>query len=72
MVDDDGKEFSSVIVPLSLIQKLSEGLLQLIDEWHEQRGIEDLNLEKCVVAMMAAVDAAAETLHSYPDGATLQ
>ena len=46
MVDDDGKEFSSVIVPLSLIQKLSEGLLQLIDEWHEQRGIEDLNLEK--------------------------
>ena len=72
MDDDYGKEHCGVVVPVSLIIALTDSLLTQIDKWHEDRGIEDLNLEKCVVAMMAAVDAAAETLHSYPDGATLQ
>ena len=30
------------------------------------------NTGQCIVAMIAAVDAAAETLHTYPDGTTIQ
>ena len=72
MGDDDGEEYGSVVVPLSLIMKLSGGLLELLDQWHEERKIEDLDVAQCVVAMMAAVDAATEALHGYPDKATLQ
>jgi hypothetical protein len=72
MGNDDGAELGGVVVPLSLIQLLSEGMLELIDRWHEERKIKDLDITQCVVAMMAAVDAAAEALHGYPDGETLQ
>lgn len=72
MDNDNGKDEEGVIVPLSLIVALSERLLETIDEWHEERGIHCLNTGQCIVAMIAAVDAAAETLHTYPDGTTIQ
>jgi hypothetical protein len=72
MDDDDGENIQSVVVPLSLITILTESLLDVIDQWHEERGMHDLNTVQCIVAMMAAVDAASETLHSYPDGVTIQ
>lgn len=69
---NDGEECGSVTVPVSLIAMLTETLLDTIDHWHEERGIRDLNLSQCIVAMMAATDAAAEALIEYPDGATIQ
>ena len=72
MDDDYGKEHCGVVVPVSLIIALTDSLLTQIDKWHEDRGIEDLNIQKCVVAMMAAVDAAVEAIDGYPDGPTLQ
>lgn len=72
MGDDNGKEHCGVIVPVSLIAALTESLLRQIDQWHEDRGIENLDIQKCVVAMMAAVDAAVEAIDGYPDGHTLQ
>jgi hypothetical protein len=47
-------------------------MLEIIDQWHEERGIHYLNTSQCIVAMIAAVDAAAETLNTYPDGVTIQ
>ena len=72
MEDDNGKDVEGVVVPLSLIKALSENMLTTIDRWHEERGIHCLEMIQCVVAMLAAVDAAAETLNEYPDGFTLQ
>jgi hypothetical protein len=72
MVFDDGEECSSVIVPLSLIMALKDAMLGTIDRWHEDRDIEDLNVSQCIVAMMAAGEAASEEMLQYPDGATIQ
>jgi hypothetical protein len=72
MGDDNGKDGEGVVVPLSLIRMLAESMLETIDEWHEERGIHHLNTGQCVVAMLAAIDAAVETMHSYPDGMTIQ
>jgi hypothetical protein len=74
MAEDLGDEvqFDTVLVPVSLIQRLSFELLHAIDEWHEEREIENLDLCRCMVAMMAAVDATMERLHNYPNGETIQ
>jgi hypothetical protein len=55
-----------------MIRLLAESILDTIDQWHEERGIHCLNTSQCVVAMLAAVDAAAEAIHNYPDGMTMQ
>lgn len=74
MEDDDGNEprSESVLIPLSLIHALSVGLLRALDEWQEERGIEEMDAERCVVAMAAAVNAAMESLTSDNEGMTLQ
>jgi hypothetical protein len=72
MDNDNREDEEGVVVPLSLIVMLSESMLDIIDKWHEERGIHCLNTGQCIVAMIAAVDAAAETLHTYPEGTTLQ
>lgn len=72
MDNDNGEGGEGVVVPLSLIKIISESMLSAIDAWHEQRGIQCLNAEHCVVAMLAALDAVTETLHTYPDEMTLQ
>jgi len=74
MEDDDGDwaGSESVLIPLSLIHALSDGLLRALDEWQEERGIEEMDADRCVVAMAAAVSAAMERLTSANEGMTLQ
>jgi len=68
----EGQKFRSVIVPISLIHALTFEMLHVIDEWHEARGIIELDGNKCFVAMMASVEAAMETLHNESGKATIQ
>ena len=72
MANDNWEDGEGVIVPVSLFRELAENMISTIDKWHENRGIECLNMSQCVVAMIAAVDAVAETMNGFPDGATLQ
>jgi hypothetical protein len=74
MEDDkwNGSECDAVLIPLSLIHALSVGLLRALDEWQEERGIEEMDADRCVVAMAAAVSAAMEMLTSENEGFTIQ
>ena len=74
MEDDDGNEpkLDAVLIPLSLIQALSVGLLRALDEWQEERGIEEIEASRCFVAMAAAVNAALDCLSGETEGVTLQ
>jgi hypothetical protein len=72
MEQDNGEDGKGVIVPLSLIKALSENMIATIDQWHEERNIHCLDMGQCIVAMLAAVDAVAETMSGYPDGFTMQ
>ena len=74
MEDDDGNWAGrdSVLIPLSLIQALSVGLLRALDEWQEERGIEEMEASRCFVAMAAAVNAAMDCLSGENEGMTLQ
>ena len=74
MEDDDGNDSGpdAVLIPLSLIQALSVGLLRALDEWQEERGIDGIHADRCLVAMAAAVSAAMESLTSDNEGVTLQ
>jgi hypothetical protein len=74
MEDDDGDWAGreSVLIPLSLIQALSDGLLRALDEWQEERGIDGIHADRCLVAMAAAVSAAMESLTIMNEGVTLQ
>jgi hypothetical protein len=47
-------------------------MLHVIDQWHEDRGIVQLDGHRCFVAMMASVEAAMETLNNESGKATLQ
>jgi len=47
-------------------------MLHVIDEWHEARGIVELDGNRCFVAMMASVEAAMEALHNESGKATIQ
>jgi hypothetical protein len=70
--DGNGEEFHAVVVPISLIHALTFEMLHVIDEWHEDRGIIELDGDKCFVAMMASVEAAMEALHNESGKATIQ
>jgi hypothetical protein len=74
MEDDNGNEpeLDAVLIPLSLIQALSVGLLRALDEWQEERGIEEIEASRCFVAMAAAVNAAMDCLSGETEGVTLQ
>ena len=74
MEDDDGNWAGrdSVLIPLSLIQALSVGLLRALDEWQEERGIDEIEASRCFVAMAAAVNAAMDCLSAENEGGTLQ
>jgi hypothetical protein len=74
MEDDNGDEsgLDAVLIPLSLIQALSVGLLRALDEWQEERGIEEMEASRCFVAMAAAVNAAMDCLSGETEGVTLQ
>ena len=74
MEDDDGEntEFRSVIVPLSLIHTLTFEMLHVIDQWHEDRKIHDIDDEVCFAAMMAATEAVMEHLDGDGQGPTRQ
>jgi hypothetical protein len=70
--EGDGEEFHAVVVPISLIHALTFEMLHVIDEWHEARGIVELDGNRCFVAMMASVEAAMEALHNESGKATIQ
>ncbi len=74
MEDDNGEdtEFHSVIVPLSLIHALTFEMLHVIDQWHEDRKIHDIDTDVCFAAMMAATEAAMEHMDDDGQGETLQ
>jgi hypothetical protein len=74
MEDDSGEdeEFHAVVVPISLIHALTFEMLHVIDQWHENRGIVELDGNKCFVAMMASVEAAMEVLNNESGKVTLQ
>lgn len=67
MEHDSGEE-RGVVVPVSLVEDIKEGLIDIVDRWHEERGIDDMEMRVCLVAMMAAVDAIAEEMVNFPDG----
>lgn len=67
MEHDSGEE-RGVVVPVSLVEDIKEGLIDIVDRWHERRGIDDMEMRVCLVAMMAAVDAIAEEMVNFPDG----
>jgi hypothetical protein len=74
-MDNDGgedAEFGAVIVPISLIHALTFEMLHVIDEWHEDRGIIEVDRRKCFVAMIASVEAAMETLSNESGTETIQ
>ena len=70
--EGDSEEFHAVVVPISLIHALTFEMLHVIDQWHEDRGIVELDRNKCFVAMMASVEAAMETLNNESGRVTLQ
>jgi hypothetical protein len=70
--EGDSEEFHAVVVPISLIHALTFEMLHVIDQWHEDRGIVQLDGHRCFVAMMASVEAAMETLNNESGKATLQ
>jgi len=74
MEDDDGEDagFHSVIVPISLIHALTFEMLHVIDQWHEDRKIEEIDIHRCFAAMMAATEAALEQLNNDEQPETLQ
>lgn len=74
MADDSGEEseFSTVLIPLSLIRALSAGLLTALEEWQEERGIEQMDVDRCAVAMIASVEAAMEVVSYKAPKATIQ
>jgi len=74
MEDDkwDGSERDTILIPLSLIHALSDGLLRALDEWQEERGIDGIHADRCLVAMAAAVSAAMESLTIENEGMTIQ
>ena len=74
MEDDNGDESGSesVLIPLSLVHALSEGLLRALDEWQEERGMDGIHADRCFVAMAAAVSTAMERLTNENEGMTLQ
>lgn len=72
MEDDNGEGFGGVVVPLSLIRMLSDSMLDVIDRWHEERRIHNLDPSMCIIAMLAAIDATNEAMMNYPDGVTVQ
>jgi len=74
MDNDSGEdtEFGSVVVPLSLIHALTFEMLHVIDQWHEDRKIEDIDIRQCFAAMMAAMEAALEQLNDDGEKETLQ
>lgn len=74
MEDDsgEGEEFRSVIVPVSLIHALTFEMLYVIDQWHEDRKINDVSTEVCFTAMIAAMEAAIEILIQDGESETLQ
>jgi hypothetical protein len=47
-------------------------MLHVIDEWHEDRGIIEVDRRKCFVAMIASVEAAMETLSNESGTETIQ
>jgi len=47
-------------------------LLRALDEWQEERGIDEMDASRCFVAMAAAVNSAMECLTSDNEGVTLQ
>jgi hypothetical protein len=70
--DGDGEEFHAVVVPLSLIHALTFEMLHVIDQWHEDRKVEDISIRLCFAAMMAATEAALEQLNNDGKKETLQ
>lgn len=64
MEDDTGgrSDSGTVLIPLSLIQALQVGLLKALDEWQEERGIDEMEADRCFVAMVAAVESTMEFL----------
>jgi len=67
-MEHDGGPECGIVVPLSLVEALKEGMMDIVDRWHEERDIDDLELRVCLVAMMAAVDALAEQMVEYHGG----
>lgn len=74
MEDDSGEdsEYQSVMVPLSLIHALTFEMLHVIDQWHEDRGIDHIDIPRCFNAMLAAIQAALEQLDGTGAKETLQ
>jgi len=68
----DGPEFETVLIPLSLIQALAFALLKALDDWMDERGIEEMEISRSFVAMSAAVNEAMECLSDETEEATLQ
>lgn len=70
MEDDSG--IDAVIVPVSLVHKLAFEMVCALEEWHAERGIDEVDVSKCFVAMMAAVDATMERMTNAAKAHTLQ
>jgi len=47
-------------------------MIYVIDQWHEDRSINDVDTEKCFAAMMAATEAVLEMLHNDEQPETMQ
>lgn len=74
MEDDDGEEsgFCSVTVPVSLIHALTFEMLHVIDQWHHDRNITEVDIPRCFTAMIAAIEATLEQLDGSNRKETLQ
>jgi hypothetical protein len=47
-------------------------MLHVIDQWHEDRKIEEIDIRRCFAAMMAATEAVLEQLNNDEQTETLQ
>ena len=74
MEDDDWAncDCPPVLIPVSLIKSLTEAILEVLGDWHDERGIEEPDVNRCLVAMVASVDAAMEALTGEETGVTIQ
>jgi len=61
-----------VLIPVSLIKTLTDALLDVLEDWHEERGIEEPDMNRCFVAMVASVEAAMEALSGEESEVTIQ
>ena len=74
MADDNGQEPEriSALIPVSLMQALTTGMLRSLREWHDEQGLDMMDVDKCFLAMIASVEVTMGLINDEAPHMTLQ